>query len=235
MTHLVIRGNCPMGCGRTLERGVAGHVRCSAPDCPRPNAAGELLLEMGGAALVTPSAHAELSALAADLDRKADHVAGTVAEPTFRHAAHMARERAAGPAEPPAVPEVLSSLAAHWELQAFALQHAEGDVAKAMWLVFRACAELARRSALEPSDAAGEPRQDRTRIEGGEPENDALSAADAEAGFLAASVAVWREIDCLDSEPGGYHPVRMSIKLRQEERAAWERYRPFADLIRDQA
>ena len=43
--------------------------------------------------------------------------------------------------------------------------------------------------------------------------------------FLAASVAVWREIDRLDAEPGGYHPVRMSVDLRKAERAAWERYR----------
>ena len=43
--------------------------------------------------------------------------------------------------------------------------------------------------------------------------------------FLAASVAVWREIDRLDAEPEGYHPVRMSVDLRKTERAAWERYR----------
>jgi len=43
--------------------------------------------------------------------------------------------------------------------------------------------------------------------------------------FLAASVAVWREIDRLDAEPEGYHPVRMSVDLRKAERAAWERYR----------
>ena len=43
--------------------------------------------------------------------------------------------------------------------------------------------------------------------------------------FLAASVAVWREIDRLDAAPEGYHPVRMSVELRKTERAAWERYR----------
>jgi len=49
--------------------------------------------------------------------------------------------------------------------------------------------------------------------------------SEAEARFLAASVAVWREIDRLAAEPDGYHPVRMSVELRQAERAAWERYR----------
>ena len=43
--------------------------------------------------------------------------------------------------------------------------------------------------------------------------------------FLAASMAVWREIDRLDAEPERYHPVRMSVELRKRERAAWERYR----------
>lgn len=52
----------------------------------------------------------------------------------------------------------------------------------------------------------------------------------AEAEFLAASIAVWREIDRLDAEPEGYHPVRMSAELRLAERAAWERYR---DLLED--
>ena len=47
--------------------------------------------------------------------------------------------------------------------------------------------------------------------------------------FLAASVAVWREIDRLDAEPEGYHPVRMSVDLRKAERAAWERYRDLLD------
>jgi hypothetical protein len=49
--------------------------------------------------------------------------------------------------------------------------------------------------------------------------------AEAQAGFLAASIAVWREIDRLDAEPDGYHPVRMSVELRRRERVAWERYR----------
>jgi len=50
-----------------------------------------------------------------------------------------------------------------------------------------------------------------------------LEAAEAE--FLAASIAVWREIDRLDAEPEGYHPMRMSVELRQAERRSWERYR----------
>jgi hypothetical protein len=56
-----------------------------------------------------------------------------------------------------------------------------------------------------------------------------MTAPDAEAEFLAASIAVWREIDRLDAEPGGYHPIRMSVELRQRERAAWERYRATLD------
>jgi hypothetical protein len=51
------------------------------------------------------------------------------------------------------------------------------------------------------------------------------------AGFLAASIAVWREIDRLDAEPDGYHPIRMSVELRQRERAAWERYRDHLDGV----
>jgi hypothetical protein len=47
----------------------------------------------------------------------------------------------------------------------------------------------------------------------------------AAAEFLAASTAVWKEIDRLDAEPERYHPVRMSVELRERERAAWERYR----------
>ena len=47
--------------------------------------------------------------------------------------------------------------------------------------------------------------------------------------FLAASIAVWREIDRLDAEPEGYHPVRMSVELRKTERAAWEKYRDLLD------
>lgn len=47
----------------------------------------------------------------------------------------------------------------------------------------------------------------------------------AERAFLEASIAVWREIDRLDAEPGGYHPTHMSVDLRKRERATWERYR----------
>lgn len=51
----------------------------------------------------------------------------------------------------------------------------------------------------------------------------------AEREFLVASVAVWREIDRLDSRPEGYHPTAMDIELRQRERAAWIRYRDLRD------
>lgn len=54
---------------------------------------------------------------------------------------------------------------------------------------------------------------------------------DAEMEFLAASVAVWREIDRLDSRPGGYHPTDMDIELRKRERAAWVRYRDLLDDV----
>ena len=47
----------------------------------------------------------------------------------------------------------------------------------------------------------------------------------AEREFLAASVAVWREIDRLSAEPGGYRGLDESTALRRTERAAWERYR----------
>ena len=47
--------------------------------------------------------------------------------------------------------------------------------------------------------------------------------------FLDASVTVWREIDRLDAGPDGYHPVRMSVELRQAERTAWEHYRDLLD------
>jgi hypothetical protein len=49
--------------------------------------------------------------------------------------------------------------------------------------------------------------------------------AEAREEFLAASVAVWREIDRLASRPEGYHPTAMDAELRKRERAAWERYR----------
>jgi hypothetical protein len=53
--------------------------------------------------------------------------------------------------------------------------------------------------------------------------------SEAQAAFLSASIAVWREIDRLDSQPEGYHPIRMSVELRKAERAAWERLRGFLD------
>jgi hypothetical protein len=57
----------------------------------------------------------------------------------------------------------------------------------------------------------------------------AVDLAEAQAEFLAASVAVWREIDRLDSRPEGYHPTAMDLELRKRERAAWERYRDLLD------
>lgn len=51
----------------------------------------------------------------------------------------------------------------------------------------------------------------------------------ARSEFLAASEAVWREIDRLDAEPPGYHPNRMSVELRQRERETWNRYRDLLD------
>jgi hypothetical protein len=53
----------------------------------------------------------------------------------------------------------------------------------------------------------------------------AADLATARDEFLAASIAVWREIDRLAAGPYGYHPVHMSVELRRAERAAWERYR----------
>jgi hypothetical protein len=47
----------------------------------------------------------------------------------------------------------------------------------------------------------------------------------AEREFLAASVAVWREIDRLAAQPGGYSGLDASTELRRRERAAWEAYR----------
>jgi hypothetical protein len=45
--------------------------------------------------------------------------------------------------------------------------------------------------------------------------------------FMEASIAVWREIDRLDSRTEGYVPTDMDVELRKRERAAWERYKPF--------
>jgi hypothetical protein len=38
-----VRGECPMGCGRTLFLGDGGYVTCSWRYCPNPAAADELL------------------------------------------------------------------------------------------------------------------------------------------------------------------------------------------------
>lgn len=51
----------------------------------------------------------------------------------------------------------------------------------------------------------------------------------AEREFLAASVAVWREIDRLSVEPGGYRGLAPETDLRQRERAAWDQYRAAID------
>jgi hypothetical protein len=48
----------------------------------------------------------------------------------------------------------------------------------------------------------------------------------AEREFLDASIAVWREIDRRQREPGsGYTGLSAATDLRRRERAAWERYR----------
>lgn len=52
---------------------------------------------------------------------------------------------------------------------------------------------------------------------------------EAEIGFLTASIAVWREIDRLSTQPEGYHPTAMDIELREAERRAWEKYRSALD------
>lgn len=51
----------------------------------------------------------------------------------------------------------------------------------------------------------------------------------AEREFLAAVTAVWREIDRLEAEPGGYHPAEMSVHLRHRERDTWRKYRDLLD------
>jgi hypothetical protein len=53
--------------------------------------------------------------------------------------------------------------------------------------------------------------------------------SNAEKAFLDASVAVWREIDRLRAEPGGYRGLDQSTDLRRRERAAWEKYRAVLD------
>ena len=55
----------------------------------------------------------------------------------------------------------------------------------------------------------------------------------AEAAFLVASVAVWREIDARDARPGGYpaHVLTKDTDLRVAERAAWNRYRKALDAL----
>jgi hypothetical protein len=55
----------------------------------------------------------------------------------------------------------------------------------------------------------------------------------AEREFLAASVAVWREIDRLAAQPGGYSGLDASTELRRRERAAWEAFRAVLDQAKD--
>lgn len=56
----------------------------------------------------------------------------------------------------------------------------------------------------------------------------------AEAAFLVASVAVWRDIDARDDRPGGYsaNVLTKDTDLRVAERAAWNRYRKALDAAR---
>jgi uncharacterized protein DUF6085 len=42
-TFKSVRGECPMGCGRTLFLGEGGYVTCSYAFCPDPGAATRLL------------------------------------------------------------------------------------------------------------------------------------------------------------------------------------------------
>lgn len=39
-----VQGFCPMGCGQTLFLGSGGYVTCSWHECPRPDAAADILL-----------------------------------------------------------------------------------------------------------------------------------------------------------------------------------------------
>lgn len=57
----------------------------------------------------------------------------------------------------------------------------------------------------------------------------AAPVVDAEKEFLAASVAVWREIDRLSSLPEGYKGLPPDTDPRIREQAAWERYRSILD------
>ncbi|MFJ6730019.1 DUF6085 family protein [Streptomyces sp. NPDC091281] len=44
--HLPVAGNCPMGCGETLQRQAAvGTLICTAAACPRPDAVAHILRE----------------------------------------------------------------------------------------------------------------------------------------------------------------------------------------------
>lgn len=38
-----VPGYCPMGCGQTLFRAAGGYITCSYIDCPRPDAAADVL------------------------------------------------------------------------------------------------------------------------------------------------------------------------------------------------
>lgn len=40
-----VQGYCPLGCGQTLFVGDGGYVTCSYSECPRPDAASDILLD----------------------------------------------------------------------------------------------------------------------------------------------------------------------------------------------
>ncbi len=52
----------------------------------------------------------------------------------------------------------------------------------------------------------------------------------AEREFLAASIAVWRQIDQSTAQMGGYRGLDASTDLRIAERRAWEKYRQVLDV-----
>lgn len=43
MTHLEVKGYCPMGCGDTLFLADGGYITCSWHQCPNPTAACDIL------------------------------------------------------------------------------------------------------------------------------------------------------------------------------------------------
>lgn len=61
------------------------------------------------------------------------------------------------------------------------------------------------------------------------PRGDERIRSPEEKEFLAASVAVWREIDRLSALPEGYQGLPQSTDPRKRELAAWEAYRTTLD------